>query len=195
MSSPAATKLLPPLFRFGGRRLLSGGAAAATTARQVTGTHLHWIEGYSLLEKSMVSGDSVSSNPFLVGDRWWQLRYYPNGIDPAHRGFVSVDLALAPREYGHGGVTASYRVSILDHAANPAHTAAVGPRRFGDRDRFESLRRWGQKMPAAKEELLRKTAVKRLVAKEELWRLAPWLVGDDYLHVKCDVTVTELKTT
>jgi len=91
MSSSIA-KLLPPLARSSGRHLLSG---TMTTARMATGTHLDQIDGYSLVEGSLVAGEFVSSTPFLVGGRWWQLFYYPNGIDSDHRGFVSAELSLA----------------------------------------------------------------------------------------------------
>ncbi|KAG2633146.1 hypothetical protein PVAP13_2NG277003, partial [Panicum virgatum] len=121
-------KLLPPLARSSGRHLLSG---TVTTARMATGTHLHQIDGYSLVEGSLVAGESVSSSPFLVGGRWWQLLYYPNGMDSGHRGFVSAELLLAWGE--DEKATASYRVSILDHAGLPAHSGAMGPRRFWGR--------------------------------------------------------------
>ena len=188
MSSSIA-KLLPPLARSSGRHLLSG---TVTTARMATGTHLHQIDGYSLVEGSLVAGEFVSSTPFLVGGRWWQLLYYPNGIDSGHRGFVSAELLLAWGE--DEKATASYRVSILDHAGLPAHSGAVGPRRFWGRyGRPPSSSSWG-KPPAETEELLGKTAIERLVATEELRRSAPLLIRNDLLRVQCDVAVAETKT-
>ncbi|CAN6223079.1 unnamed protein product [Urochloa humidicola] len=199
MSSPMS-KLFPSLFR-GGRQLLSSGTA--TTARRAVGSHVHKIEGYSLVERTVAAGESVRSSPFLVGGRWWQLLVYPNGVGSAHRGFVSADLALADDD-SIEQATASYRVSILDHAGHPAHTAAVGLRRFWGRYDYHSSMRprmtlWGEPRADAaeeeEEELLRKTGVERLVAVEELRKSAPWLVGnDDILRVQCDVSVTELDT-
>ncbi|CAL5079889.1 unnamed protein product [Urochloa decumbens] len=199
-SSPMA-KLLPQLFRHGSRHLLSG-TGTATTARRVIGSHMHKIECYSQVERSVAAGESVRSSPFLVGGRWWQLLVYPNGVDAGHRGFVSADLALATDD-NDVRATASYRVSILDGAGNPAHTAAVGPRRFWGRyDYHPSMRPtttlWGEprveEAAAEEEELLRKSAVERLVAAEELRKSAPWLARDDFIRVQCDVAVTEIDT-
>ncbi|KAL6907771.1 hypothetical protein ACP4OV_001941 [Aristida adscensionis] len=120
----SSTPELMPIFG-GARRLFSG---SVTRARQVTGAHLHRVDGYSLVEATVGTGRAVRSAPFAVGGRKWQLLVYPNGIDSHHRGFVSADLELA---YGSSPVTASYRVSILDYAGNPAHSGAVEPLRFG----------------------------------------------------------------
>ncbi|CAN6197586.1 unnamed protein product [Urochloa humidicola] len=197
--SSTMSKLFPSLFR-GGRQLLNG---TTTTARRAVSSHVHKIEGYSLVERSVAAGESVRSSPFLVGGRWWQLLVYPNGVGSDHRGFVSADLALAPDDDTEQA-TASYRVSILDNAGHPAHTASVGLRRFwGCYDYHASMRPttttlWGEPRAEAVEdveELLRKTAVERLVAADELRKSAPWLVGnDDILRVQCDVSVTELDT-
>ena len=90
MSPAPAPTLLP----FG--RLAPGAlSGSATRARQATGTHLHRIDGYSLVDGAVATGKAVRSSRFLVGGHQWELLYYPNGVNHLHRGFVSVDLALA----------------------------------------------------------------------------------------------------
>ena len=119
MSPAPAPTLLP----FG--RLAPGAlSGSAMRARQATGTHL-------LVDGAVGTGKAVRASRFLVGGHQWELLYYPNGVNHLHRGFVSVDLALA----GCGPepsatATASYRVSILDYAGNPVHSRIVGPGTF-----------------------------------------------------------------
>nr|XP_034586812.1 BTB/POZ and MATH domain-containing protein 4-like [Setaria viridis] len=168
MPSVSAPTLLP----FG--RLAPGAlSGSATRARQATGTHLHRIDGYSLVDGTVAAGTAIRSSRFHVGGHQWELLYYPNGVNHIHRGFVSVDLALAA---GAGaGATASYRVSILDYAGNPVHSRIVGPLAF---DRHGS--RWN--------------GVEELVATEELIKTAPFLIKDDRLNVRCDVAVLVMET-
>jgi len=173
MSSAPAPTLLP----FG--RLAPGALSGSTTrARQATGTHLHRINGYSLLDGAVATGKAIRSSRFLVGGHQWELLYYPNGVNHLHRGFVSVDLALAGCGCGpepSSTATASYRVSILDYAGNPVHSRIVGPRAF---DRRGST--W--------------TGVEELVATEELAKTATFLIKDDRLNVRCDVAVLVVET-
>ncbi|RLN29181.1 hypothetical protein C2845_PM05G01330 [Panicum miliaceum] len=172
MSSGPAPTLLP----FG--RLAPGAlSGSATRARQATGTHLHRIDGYSLVDGTVGTGKAVRSSRFLVGGHQWELLYYPNGVNHLHRGFVSVDLTLAGcgEPTATATATASYRVSILDYAGNPVHSRIVGPRAF---DRRRST--W--------------TGVEELVATEELAKTAPFLVKDDRLNVRCDVAVLVVET-
>ncbi|KAG2630826.1 BTB/POZ and MATH domain-containing protein 4-like [Panicum virgatum] len=173
MSSAPAPTLLP----FG--RLAPGALSGSTTrARQATGTHLHRINGYSLVDGAVATGKAVRSSRFLVGGHQWELLYYPNGVNHLHRGFVSVDLALAGCGCGpepSSTATASYRVSILDYAGNPVHSRIVGPRAF---DRRGST--W--------------TGVEELVATEELAKTAAFLIKDDRLNVRCDVAVLVVET-
>ncbi|XP_066358446.1 BTB/POZ and MATH domain-containing protein 6-like [Miscanthus floridulus] len=124
------------------RRLVSG---SVTVARQANGSHLHRMDGYSLLQQAIKTGSAVTSSAFSVGGRKWELLLYPNGIDADHRGLVPpsstssrtsdetnlpADLRLAYEDRGHREATATYRVSILDYAGNPAHSRTVGPCRF-----------------------------------------------------------------
>lgn len=171
MSSVSAPTLLP----FG--RLAPGAlSGSATRARQATGTHLHRIDGYSLVDGTMATGKAIRSSRFLVGGHHWELLYYPNGVNYAHRGFVSVDLALVGSSTGdEEEATASYRVTVLDYAGNPVHGRIVGPCTF---DRGGS--RW--------------TGIEELVATEELIKTAPFLIKDDRLNVRCDVAVLKMET-
>ncbi|WVZ83912.1 hypothetical protein U9M48_031007 [Paspalum notatum var. saurae] len=148
-------------------------SGTVTRARQATGTHLHRIDGYSLVDGTVATGKAIRSSPFVVGDRRWELLYYPNGVNCSHRGFVSVDLALGCGE--RETATASYRVSILDYAGNPVHSRIVGPRTF---ERCGA--RWN--------------GVEELVSTAELMKTAPFLVRDDCLCVRCDVAVLRMDT-
>ena len=164
------------------RRLVSG---SVTVARRANGSHLHRMDGYSLLEQAIKTGSAVTSSAFSVGGRKWELLLYPNGIDADHRGSVSADLKLA--DEGLREATATYRVSILDYAGNPAHSRTVGPCCFEGRSYIGSS--WRTKDEAG--ELMKKTSVDKLVAAEELRRSAPFLLRNDRLNVLCDVSVVE----
>ncbi|CAN6335120.1 unnamed protein product [Urochloa humidicola] len=170
---------IPTLLPFG--RLAPGAlSGSATRARQATGTHLHRIDGYSLVDGTVSTGTAIRSSQFHVGGHQWELLYYPNGVNHLHRGFVSVSLALAGLAGGAAAdgeeATASYRVSILDYAGNPVHSRIVGPRAF---DRRGS--RWN--------------GVEELVVAEELVKTAAlFLVKDDRLTVRCDVAVLVTET-
>ncbi|CAM0147513.1 unnamed protein product [Urochloa decumbens] len=165
----------PTLLPFG--RLAPGAlSGSATRARQATGTHLHRIDGYSLVDGTVATGTAIRSSQFHVGGHQWELLYYPNGVNHLHRGFVSVALSLASAAGEDAAATASYRVSILDYAGNPVHSRIVGPRAF---DRRGS--RWN--------------GVEELVAAEELVKTAAlFLVKDDRLTVRCDVAVLVTET-
>lgn len=166
MSSGSAPTLLP----FG--RLAPGALSGSVTrALQATGTHLHRIDGYSLVEGTFATGKAIRSSRFLVGGHHWELLYYPNGVNYTHRGFVAADLALL----GSDEAVASYRVSVLDYAGNPVHSRIVGPCTF---ERYGS--RW--------------TGIEELVAAEELVKTAPFLIRDDRLNVRCDVAVLKMET-
>jgi speckle-type POZ protein len=125
------------------RRLVSG---SVTVARRANGSQLHRMDGYSLLEQAIKTGSAVTSSAFSVGGRNWQLLLYPNGIDADHRGSVSADLRLAYEDEGVREATATYRVSFLDYAGNPAHRRTAAPSgRAASRDGTTSGRRGGRR--------------------------------------------------
>lgn len=161
----STTPKLMPLAR------LARGAfsSSITSTKQSTGTHLHRLLGFSQIVRVIPTGDFIFSAPFVVGDRKWRLKIYPNGVDAEHRGFISADVYL-----DSWYATASYRVSILDNARDPVHSRVAGPFRF----RKEYIN----------------TEIKDLIAKEELERSAPFLLKDDCLDVRCDVAVVDTET-
>ncbi|XP_066358443.1 BTB/POZ and MATH domain-containing protein 1-like [Miscanthus floridulus] len=170
------------------RRLLSG---SVTVVRQANGSHLHRMDGYSLLEQAIKTGSAVTSSAFSVGGRKWELLLYPNGIDADHRRSVSADLRLAYEDRGHREATATYRVSILDYAGNPAHSRTVGPCRFEGFHYIDIGSSWRTKDEAEERMKMKKTSVDELEAAEELRRSAPFLLRNDRLNVLCDVSVVE----
>ncbi|KAL6907774.1 hypothetical protein ACP4OV_001944 [Aristida adscensionis] len=149
-------------------------------AWQHTGTHLLYIDGYSVANRIVLPGESIDSPTFRAGGHKWKLSYFPNGTaaDGGRRpssapggGHVAVDLTLMDSRGREDGVTAAYRVSILGRDGIPAYSyAAVGPQRFT----------WSS--PESRVEVL-VTAEERAAALR--------LVGeDDILTVRCEVTVT-----
>jgi len=138
--------------------LVSG---SITVERQANGSHLHRMDGYSLLEQAIKTGSAVTSSAFSVGGRKWELLLYPNGIDADHRGSVSADLRLAYEDRGHREATATYRVSILDYAGNPAHSRTVGPCRFEGFHYIDIGSSWRTKDEAEERMKMKKTSVER----------------------------------
>ncbi|OEL20252.1 hypothetical protein BAE44_0018729 [Dichanthelium oligosanthes] len=63
-------------------------------ARQLTGTHLLRIDGYSTADRMVPGGEAIESRTFSAGRRKWQLSYYPNGHKQFERGPASVKLEL-----------------------------------------------------------------------------------------------------
>ncbi|KAF8673384.1 hypothetical protein HU200_048947 [Digitaria exilis] len=100
--------------------------------REVTGSHVLTIDGYSL-SKGAEDGKYFSSTFTAAGDRWL-LRYYPRSNSVS--GWTAMYLQLAPSNASH--VTARFTISLLDwngqavpsctHAITRAHT--FGPYGF-----------------------------------------------------------------
>ncbi|KAF8765987.1 hypothetical protein HU200_007961 [Digitaria exilis] len=94
--------------------------------REVTGSHVLTIDGYSL-SKGAEHGKYFSSTFTAAGDRWL-LRYYPRSGYGS--GWTAMYLQLAPSNAWH--VTARFTISLLDwngeavpsctHAITRAHT-------------------------------------------------------------------------
>ena len=75
MSPAPAPTLLP----FG--RLAPGPlSGSATRARQATGTHLHRIDGYSLVDGAVATGKAVRSSRFVGGGHQLELLSLGLGI-------------------------------------------------------------------------------------------------------------------
>ncbi|KAL6592123.1 hypothetical protein ACP70R_049575 [Stipagrostis hirtigluma subsp. patula] len=144
----------------------------AFRAREVTGTHLLVIDGYSAVDRTSRHGEAIESGRFRVGGSSWKLSYYPSGYkDSKDDGHVAVALTLMDnRLLGHAaGATASFKVSILDRDGNPAYS-----QRFGtDRYSIFGIRTYWCDVPVTAEQ----------------WEAALRLREDDKLVVRCDVTV------
>ncbi|CAN6204068.1 unnamed protein product [Urochloa humidicola] len=143
-------------------------------ARQVTGSHLLRIDGYSGADRLVLAGRYIGSRTFSAGGHKWELNYYPNGHSsrgkPGAAAAATVELRRMDRKDDDEVVMAAYRLSILDGGGNPAYSYAVGPQRF-DKDSKYMHR------------------VNVLATPEER-QAALRLVEDDSLTVRCDVSVT-----
>ncbi|CAN6173847.1 unnamed protein product [Urochloa humidicola] len=160
-STPAPSSIAPPPSNF---------EFTSLRARQVTGSHLLRLDGYSAADRLVLPSIYFGSRAFSAGGHKWQLRYYPNGHSSYGKpgGAASVELRLEHRD--DEVVMAAYRLSILDGGGNPAYGYAVGPQRF-DKDSKYMHR------------------VNVLATPEER-QAALRLVEDDSLTVRCDVSVT-----
>ncbi|KAM3406882.1 hypothetical protein ACQJBY_000747 [Aegilops geniculata] len=102
--------------RGAGRQKLSTGTIVTTT--QVTGSHLLRIDGCTL--KTTANGTLVKSGTFGVGGHDWLIQCYPNG-NKGKDGWLSLYLEHVSHSKT-GDATASFRMSILDHAGKPWRT-------------------------------------------------------------------------
>jgi speckle-type POZ protein len=89
--------------------------ASAIVAEEETRTHVIRIDGYSRTKEQLETGKSTSSIPFMVGDHYWVIKYYPNGsVAP---GYISVYLNLDSADAKD--VKAKFTFSVLDKGGEP----------------------------------------------------------------------------
>ncbi|KAL6654257.1 hypothetical protein ACP70R_007722 [Stipagrostis hirtigluma subsp. patula] len=143
----------------------------AFRAREVTGTHLLVIDGYSALDRTARRGEAIESGRFRVGGSSWKLSYYPNGHKDSKDGHVAVTLRLMNNHFlGHAaGAKASLQVSILDRDGNPAYSQSFRTNLHSVRG---SMAYWCD-----------------VAVTPEQRAAALRLREDDKLVVRCDVTV------
>lgn len=168
-----APKLMPPLAR------LARGAFSGSITRAHVATGTHPPHPRLLARRPAHRHGRLRQVRALRRRRRRRVasQHLPNGVDAEHRGFVSADLSFS------GYATATYRVSILDSEGNPVHSRAAGPHKFNP-----SGLGWfysGRSEP---------TAIRDLVATDELKRSAPFLLRDDCLNVRCDVSMVKMET-
>jgi speckle-type POZ protein len=105
--------------RGAGRRQIS---ASTIGIRQVTGSHVLRIDGYTKVSKSVPNGVDLKSGTFRVGGHDWRISCYPNGSMDEHKDSISVFLEHA--SHGKtGDTTAMVEMSLLpDVTSNPTHS-------------------------------------------------------------------------
>lgn len=163
------------------RRAWQGFSFSSFRGREVTGTHLLRIRGYSTVEKVLPHGKSVESPKFRAGGHTWTLEYYPNGYKDAKDGCASVVLrhkgisflGIGNKLLGNAaGATASYNVSILDREGKEVYSF------FGCPNHYEEPGRgiWNNVITETAEERRQKLR----------------LDEEDSIFVRCEVTVQKV---
>jgi speckle-type POZ protein len=159
--------------RGAGRRQIS---ASTIGVRQVTGSHVLRIDGYTQVRKMVPNGENVKSGLFRVGGHDWRLMCYPNGNTDEYMGFISLFLQHA--SHGRtGDATANVKLGILpdvDVTSDPTHSKTTSHHRFTE----EGGLSWGYF-----------DFIKHEVIGTEKMHLK-----DDCLTILCDVTVSEPST-
>ncbi|KAK3123361.1 hypothetical protein QOZ80_8AG0629340 [Eleusine coracana subsp. coracana] len=92
-------------------------SASAIVAGTESGQHLLKIAGYSRTKDVVPTGSDIKSRSFRVGGHSWNIRYYPNGMNSAWSGYISIYLQLdhnVPK-----GVRAQYTFDLLNHEGKP----------------------------------------------------------------------------
>ncbi|KAK1612468.1 hypothetical protein QYE76_036141 [Lolium multiflorum] len=112
--------------RSAGRRQVS---ASTMGVRQVTGSHVLRIDGFTQLSKTVANNTEMRSGTFNVGGHEWCLACYPNGCSDRYKGYVSIFLQQASHETT-GAATAKGQLSILDRDGMPSCTKHITERTF-----------------------------------------------------------------
>ncbi|KAL6654254.1 hypothetical protein ACP70R_007719 [Stipagrostis hirtigluma subsp. patula] len=164
------SKKIAPALCSACRRVMAPCSSTKVRARQATGSHLLRVEGYSLVDKKLAAGSTISSSEFPVGSCQWRLNFCPKGS--GNPDSVRAYLSMQPEGYFGRETMAEYKISILDRAGDPAYTGTMGPHRVS-----------GFTSPGID-----------LVRAKELSDAVPRLVDDDgCLNVRCDVTALQME--
>jgi hypothetical protein len=114
--------------RSAGRQQVS---ASTMGVRQVTGSHVLRIDGFTQLSKTVANNTEMRSGTFNVGGHDWCLACYPNGCSDLYKGYVSIFLQQESHEKT-GAATAKGQLSILDRDGMPSCTKHITERTFTD---------------------------------------------------------------
>ncbi|TVU42837.1 hypothetical protein EJB05_09260, partial [Eragrostis curvula] len=196
---------MPPLLTPAGVQSSSAGAqptraASGVVAKPARGFQVFRIDGYSWT-KTLPGGECISSEPFCVGGRNWQVDYYPNGADASRTDSDAVAVylrlhssnAYAHNSYNYRTAAERVRAHLLDLAGTAAYEL---PAETGV---FTPLTTPGHHIKAAAADP--ETAAPGLgcgnamfIAKEELERRRQSLLAEDCLAIRCDVGVMMVET-
>jgi len=165
-------------------------SASALVPKAVRAFQVLRIDGYSLTK--MIPGGENISNSFVVGNRVWQVDYYPNGADRSKDSdYISLYLRLLSRSGGYNynynydkdfeRVQAQYKFCLLDAAGNPAYEHPAQTSIFTcSRHPEKDLQGLG-------------CGHGEFISREELERRRESLLKDDCLAIRCDVGFVELE--
>ncbi|KAM0861114.1 hypothetical protein ACQ4PT_046096 [Festuca glaucescens] len=166
-------------------------SATRVMAMEANGFHLLRIDGYSQT-KTLLPGQKLSSNPFIVGGHSWRIDYYPNGRDAsANDNAISVYLQLADNRQQH--LHARYKFSLLDHGGNTAYelpaengsfvcVPVVNHSAHSNASAMGTLGSGEEKPECGHEQFIDKVDLER----------REHLIRDDSSVVRCDVGVTQM---
>ncbi|CAO2149770.1 unnamed protein product [Urochloa humidicola] len=144
-------------------------SAAAMVFREVTGSHVVTIDGYSRTKKLRYG--EFFSHTFMAAGHRWCLRYYPNNIDynVSARKWISMYLQL-DKSYNAPDVKARFTISLLDGfgRAVPSYTyVSDWTHRFTPRGKEKGFPKF---------------------IKRKALEYSTYLVEDSF-KVRCDITV------
>lgn len=97
----------------------AGCSSSTWVMEKVTVTHLFKIADYSTA-KGMGAGNPISSATFDAGGFDWAVAFYPDGLDKASAGHISLFLCL--RSDAGNGVKAVFSLTLLDQRRPPPST-------------------------------------------------------------------------
>ncbi|GJN39637.1 hypothetical protein PR202_gb28768 [Eleusine coracana subsp. coracana] len=180
-------------------------AASAVAAKPARGFQVFHIDGYSWTT-TLPAGERVTSDPFVVGGRTWQIDYYPNGADasaptpPPPPPSPSTSGSSPPWATTAGTATPGPR-TVSGPNSNSACSTSLAPRpttspprRPSSNPRIHAVQVPIQPPPPpppAAADLGCGNA--EFITKEELERRGQSLLADDCLAILCDVGVVELE--
>ncbi|TVT97045.1 hypothetical protein EJB05_57731, partial [Eragrostis curvula] len=158
-------------------------SASGILVKAATGFHVLRVDGYSWT-KTLAAGERISSNQFLVGNKYWFMDYYPNGADGSKASdYISLRLRL------RNGCSrrdcdivyhrqAQYKFSIVDRTGKAVYEVPAETSTFtypGPGTPYEGSG----------------CGPDEFITREELERRSETLLPDDCLAIRCDVGVAQ----
>ncbi|CAL5008362.1 unnamed protein product [Urochloa decumbens] len=161
-------------------------SASAVVAKPARGFHVFRIDGYSVTT-TLPAGERLTSQPFFVRGRYWNVDYYPNGTDTttdSDAGAIAVYLRLQGTHIKER-VRVEYKFGLLDSTGTAAYEL---PAEMGIFSFPGSVN--GSVAVAADGDL--GCGYAAFITKEDLRRRREILLKEDSLAIRCDVAVAEV---
>jgi speckle-type POZ protein len=153
---------------------MGSGSTSVVSEHTVTGSHVLRIECFSLT-KGLGIGESIDSDPFVVGGHTWVIRFYPDGTSYIDTDWISVDVCLESLASTFSKVRARIKFRVLNKQGSPVQAF----KKFGSGDTTHefsvlgSSKLWG---------------ISKFIKRAPGLEKSSYLRGD-CLRIKCEVTV------